>query len=106
MKNKEAVEKTLNSLEGLKPASAGDNFYHKLNIRLAARMEQKINWRQDWRWQSIAAAIILLLVTNLTILLNYNQGQDNDASASEILANEYDLLPQNSYEVLTNYDNN
>ncbi|MFW5760709.1 MAG: hypothetical protein ACOCXH_07015 [Cyclobacteriaceae bacterium] len=106
MKNKKAIEKTLNSMEGLQPASAGNDFYDKLKNRMNRSREKVINLRKDFRWQAVAAAILILLVTNVTIMLNYGGNNEVKATASEVLANEYGLLPENSYEIFTNYEEN
>ncbi len=106
MKNKEAVEETLNSMEGLQPASAGNDFYEKLKNRMDRSRDKVINLRKDFRWQAVAAAILILLITNVTIILNYGGNNEVKATVSEVLANEYDLLPENSYEIFTNYDEN
>lgn len=105
MRNKETIEKTLNSLDGLQPATAGEDFYDKLKLRLAKSSDKVINLRKDFRWQAVAAAILLLLTTNVTIMLNYNSTEIN-SNAGEVLANEYDLLPETSYEYFTNYEEN
>lgn len=106
MKNKEAIEKTLSSLKGLQPASAGDDFYTKLKSRLDQSRENVVNLHKDFRWQAVAAAILILLATNVTIMFSYGSNQETSAAINEVLANEYNLLPENSYELLTTYEEN
>lgn len=105
MKNKETIEKTLNSLEGLQPATAGEDFYDKLKQRLAKSSDHVINLRKDFRWQAVAAAILLLLTTNITVMLNYDSSAIN-STASEVLVKEYDLIPETGYEYFTNFEEN
>ncbi len=105
MKNEENIKKTLNSLDTIQPAKAADHFYEKLKMRMQSQQQKVINLRKDFRWQAVAAAILLLFSVNVVVMLNVSN-YENREDTGEAIANEYDLLPNSSYELLSTYQNN
>jgi len=105
MKNNEKIERTLSSLDHLQHADAGDDFYQKLRERMKRREGKVVSLRHDLRWQSMAAAVLLLFSVNVAVMLNYSSDENKD-NTSDVIANEYDLLPDDSYNLLITYENN
>lgn len=87
--NEEEVERTLQSLEGIKRAEPNPFFY----TRLQARMEQKFVKKTGWQWRPVYvyAALGLVLLLNFATIYTLTHTTTKKASAGDSFANEYGL---------------
>jgi hypothetical protein len=85
------VQKTLHSLDGLQPVETDDHFYARVKGRIQqGEIEAKA---EHWFWVA-AAAVIILLLTNMITIRGYQQSYGNSDSHQinddwEALAEEY-----------------
>ena len=100
MKNSKETDKIMASLDHVTPVKAPPDFYANVQQRLQKKKGRVINIRKSPRWQMAAAAMGLLVATNLAIVFSYNPVPAENGDFSEIIANEYNLYPETSYELL------
>jgi len=85
--NKE-VERTLESLEGVQRATAGDLLYEKVMLRLENKEARVISIAPRLAW-SAAAGLALLITLNVFVWLRSNQPAGTQAEQKNPLAQEY-----------------
>jgi hypothetical protein len=84
----EEIKRTLQSLEGLKPAEPAPFFY----TRLQARMEKKKGMKVSWRWEPAYAYAFLGVVIFLNVLTIYQVShRSSNAEPGEQFVNYYGL---------------
>ena len=89
MKIKEQwISETMESLDGIQPAT-GDPFIHdKIMRRLANSRDKHITLQPGILWQ-IAAGLALLITLNICSVVIYSKSTTTDQTQVKTLANEY-----------------
>lgn len=93
--NNQKIEEILSSLEGVKSASAPDFFYTRLKARMEKGIEKNKLPVRLLRPAYIVAGLLLIVVMNLLVFLNNDEGnatvvEDNEV-AQQSVASEYNL---------------
>jgi hypothetical protein len=85
----EAIERTLQSLEGIQPAEPSSFFY----TRLQARMERKLVKKTGGQWQPVYAyaALVLVLLLNFATLYTLTRTSSHSLSNADSFVNEHGL---------------
>lgn len=84
----EEIERTLQSLEGIKPAEPTPFFY----TRLQARMEKNKEVKTGWHWRPAYAYAFLGVVILLNVWTIYQVShRSSNAESGEQFANDYGL---------------
>jgi len=85
----EEIERTLQSLKGIEPATPKPFFY----TRLQARLEQKLAMKASWQWRPVYAfsALGLVLLLNLVTIYTITRSSTQNISNIESFTKEYGL---------------
>jgi hypothetical protein len=97
MKKDNPIEKIMNSLDAMDSAKAPPDFCQKVQIKIVAVEDKRINLLRDKSWQSIAAAVLLLIATNVGVIINFSDSESS-GEVSEVLASDYDLLVEDGFD--------
>jgi hypothetical protein len=85
----EEIERTLQSLKGIRPAEPAPFFY----TRLQARMEQKFVKKTGWQWRPVYgyAALGLVLLLNFATIYTLTHTPAENTPTADSFVNEYGL---------------
>jgi|AntRauTorcE11897_2_1112592.scaffolds.fasta_scaffold00087_26 hypothetical protein len=97
------VKKTMESLDGIEPATTDAFFYSRLTAKLENRISSDIDSQisKDYGFAFSIAAVFLVLVLNLVFISQYSSTTDTLTNREEVieeLAYEYQVFDLNYYE--------
>lgn len=103
MKKENKIERILESLDTSQRATAPDFFYTRLKARMQNEVESRL---RQWILRPVyaLAALTLVLIINVSVLLNSESTTDatgNDNETAQSIASEYSLNDNNSLYDLT-----
>ena len=95
------VEKTLQALDNIEPATTDAFFYSRLSAKMENRETEAVD-TIEMGFAFSVAAIFLVLILNVVLISQYNSnGTESTTEREEIiqeLANEYQVVDLNYYE--------
>jgi len=88
MENNSEIEKTLNSLDGLRKAEPGAFFYEKVMMKLEGREAKVVAFSPALAWKA-AACFGALIVLNVFVWMRSNEPVNTRSEQNNPLAQEY-----------------